>query len=209
MAKLKVIYRDHSILAAHKPSGIATYSESRGGNAAGLKELLEEQLNQRLFPVHRIDADTSGVVLFALDSRAASGMIRLFKEQRVDKYYLAWCVGEVPKSGSITTPLKKNKSEQKESARTDYERVKIWKNAGSTFSLVHVFPFTGRFHQIRRHFDQLGHAVVGDPLYGSSEAWKSFFKSEKEVRLMLNAESVEFVHPVSRNPIRIKTKEDF
>ena len=209
MAKLKVIYRDSSIIGAHKPSGIATYKESRNENADGLKELLEEQLTERLFPVHRIDADTSGLVLFALDSRAAAGMTRLFKEQRVDKYYMAWCVGEVPKEGSITKALKKNKSEQSESARTDYERVKTIKAAGKTFSLVHMFPFTGRFHQIRRHFDLIGHPLVGDPLYGSREAWKDFFKSENDERLLLLAESVEFVHPISQRPIRIKTKIDF
>src|SRR5436190_15297244 len=87
--KIKVVYRDSSLLAAHKPAGIATYGESAGG-APGCKELLEEQLTQRLFPIHRIDADTEGLVLFALDSRAAAAMIRLFKEQKVKKSYLAW-----------------------------------------------------------------------------------------------------------------------
>ena len=209
MTKLKVIYRDSSIIGAHKPSGIATYKESRNENADGLKELLEEQLTERLFPIHRIDADTSGLVIFALDSRAAAGMTRLFKEQQVDKYYMAWCVGEVPKEGSITKALKKNKSDQTESARTDYERVKMMRVAGKTFSLVHIFPFTGRFHQIRRHFDLIGHALVGDPLYGNSREWKDFFKSEKEERLLLLAESVEFVHPITHRAIRIKTKIDF
>jgi tRNA pseudouridine65 synthase len=209
MKKLKVVYRDASILGAHKPSGIATYRESRNDHAEGFKELLEEQLNQRLFPVHRIDADTSGLVLFALDSRAAAGMIRLFKEQKVDKYYMAWCVGEVPRSGTIHKALKKNKTDQMESARTDFERIKLQKISGQTFSLVHVFPFTGRFHQIRRHFDQLGHPLVGDPLYGNPNSWKVFFKSENDVRLMLLAESIDFIHPMTRKPISIKTKPDF
>lgn len=209
MSKLKVIYRDNAIIGVHKPSGIATYKESRNDHADGLKELLEEQLTERLFPIHRIDADTSGLVIFALDSHAAAGMTRLFKEQRVDKYYMAWCVGEVPKEGSINKALKKNKSDQMESARTDYERIKVIKAGGKTFSLVHMFPFTGRFHQIRRHFDSIGHSLVGDPLYGNSANWKVFFKSEAEERLMLLAESVEFVHPMTRKPIRIKTKPDF
>lgn len=209
MNKLKVIYRDSAILGAHKPSGIATYQESRNENAAGLKELLEEQLTQRLFPIHRIDADTSGLVLFALDSKAASAMIRLFKEHQVDKYYMAWCVGEVPAEGTINKALKKNKSDQTESARTAYERVKTIKANGKVFSLVHVFPFTGRFHQIRRHFEMIGHPLVGDPLYGNSENWTGFFPKKEEARLMLLAESVEFVHPVTRKAIRIKTKPDF
>lgn len=209
MAKLKVIYRDSSVIGVHKPSGIATYKESRNENADGLKELLEEQLTERLFPIHRIDADTSGLVLFALDSRAAAAMTKLFKEQQVDKYYMAWCVGEVPKEGSISKPLKKNKSDQTESARTDFERIKTVRMGGQTFSLVHLFPFTGRFHQIRRHMDMIGHPLVGDPLYGNSENWKAYFKSEDEARLMLLAESVEFLHPMTRKAIRIKTKPDF
>jgi len=204
MPKIKVIYRDSSLLAAHKPSGIATYRESRNHGAPGCKEILEEQLNQRLFPVHRIDADTSGIVLFALDSRSASGLIRLFKEHKIRKTYLAWLVGEIAPKGSIKTPLKKHKSELTESARTDYERLKT----KSGCSLVRVFPFTGRFHQIRRHFDLVEHPLVGDPKYGNAEHWRSFFGG-KPARLMLLAESLEFVHPVSRKALILKTKEDF
>ena len=170
----------------------------------GCKELLEEQLNQRLFPVHRIDADTSGVVLFALDSRAASGLIRLFKEHKIFKTYVAWCVGETPKQGSIRLALKKHKSELTESARTDYERIKM--KGGC--SMVRVFPHTGRFHQIRRHFDSIGHALAGDPKYGKAELWAKFFGAQPP-RLMLLAESLEFIHPLTRKNIFIKTKEDF
>jgi RluA family pseudouridine synthase len=200
--KIRVVYRDSAVLAAHKPTGIATYGESKG--VVGCKELLEEQLTQRLFPIHRIDADTEGLVLFALDSRAAAGMIRLFKEQRVKKTYLAWCVGSVQPQGSITKPLRKHKSEQTESARTDYQRIK----ARGPFSFVRVAPATGRFHQIRRHFDGIGHPLVGDPKYGDPQAWKEFFKANEEPRLMLLAESVEFQHPVQRKVVRIKTRGD-
>lgn len=205
MPKIKVIYRDSSLLAAHKPSGIATYQESRANGAPGCKEVLEEQLNQRLFPVHRIDADTSGIVLFALDSRAASGLIRLFKEHKIHKTYLAWCVGEVSPQGSVRTPLRKHKSELTESARTDFERIKL----KSGFSQVRIFPYTGRFHQIRRHFDSIGHSIVGDLKYGKSEAWARFFTGRHEPRLMLLAESLEFTHPISRKNLFLKTKEDF
>lgn len=199
--KFKIIHRDSFCLAAHKPCGIPTYRESRGGNAPGLKELLEDQLNQRLFPVHRIDADTSGLVLFALDPKSAAAFTRLFKEHKVKKTYHAWCSGEVPAKGIIRTPLKKNKSDETESARTDFSRVKTSKG----FSLVEVHPHTGRFHQIRRHFESMGHALAGDPLYGNPDAWKPFFKGP--VRLMLQASMLEFIHPFSRKPVRIKTKE--
>lgn len=205
--KIKVVYRDASFLAAHKPAGIATYLESRGGNVSGstrpgCKEILEDQLNQRLFPVHRIDADTEGLVLFALDSRSAAGLIRLFKEHKVKKTYLAWCVGAVESKGSIKTPLKKHKTDQLESARTDFERIKSRGN----FTLVRVMPYTGRFHQIRRHFDSIGHSLVGDPKYGSAESWAGFFRSNETSGLMLLAESVEFMHPVTRRPQKIKIK---
>ena len=118
-------------------------------------------------------------------------------------------MGEVAREGSISKGLKKNKTEQVESARTDFQRIKVQRSGGKVFSLVHVFPFTGRFHQIRRHFEMLGHPLVGDPLYGNAENWQGFFKTSDEVRLMLLAESVEFMHPITRRPIRIKTKLDF
>jgi RluA family pseudouridine synthase len=199
--RIKVIYQDAHLLAAHKPAGLATYRESRGGHAHGCKEVLEDQLNERLFPVHRIDADTSGLVLFAKDSRTAAALIRAFKEHQIKKTYLAWCVGAPPPKGSIKTPLKKHKSELTESARTDY----VLQKRERGHSLVQVFPFTGRFHQIRRHFESIGHPLVGDPIYGNPEAWSGFFKSEP--RLMLQAESVEFTHPAHRKPIKIKTRE--
>lgn len=203
---IKVIYRDSSILAAHKPAGIATYSESRKEGNEGCKELLEEQLTQRLFPIHRIDADTEGLVLFALDSKAAAAMIQLFKRQQVKKTYLAWCVGEVAPNGSITFPLKKNKSPEKESARTDFERVKVTTYQGQKFSNVKVSPQTGRYHQIRRHFDTLGFPLVGDPQYGNPDAWLPFFKPQEKHTLMLFAESVEFIHPHTKKKMTIKAK---
>ena len=200
---MNVIYRDNHLLGVHKPAGMATYRESKDGGADACKELLEEELTQRLFPVHRIDADTSGVVLFALDSKTASALIRLFKEHLVNKTYLAWCVGKIPAEGSITTALKKHKSTLKESARTDFERVKL----RGAYSMARVFPTTGRFHQIRRHFDGLGHPLVGDPKYGNPENWKSFFKGEPT--LMLQAESVELYHPVTQRILLVRTKEKF
>jgi tRNA pseudouridine65 synthase len=205
--KLKVVHRDGQLLAVHKPAGMATYQESSSKPDSpiaemGCKEQLEEQLTQRLFPVHRIDADTEGLVLFALDSKTAAALIRLFKEQQVQKTYLAWCTGTLPSQGKIQTPLRKPKSDHRESALTEFERLKV-KNG---YSLVRVFPATGRFHQIRRHFDSIGNALVGDPKYGKREAWSSFFTNPESARLMLLAESVEFLHPQSKRPVRIRIK---
>ncbi len=207
---IKVIYRDRFFLAAHKPSGIPTYETSKRAESSqqviGCKEALEEQLNQRLFPVHRIDSDTEGLVLFALTPQAASGLIRCFKEHQIKKTYVAWCVGETPASGSIKHPLRKNKSKETEPARTDFIRIKTKHIQGKAFSQVRAFPFTGRFHQIRRHFSDAGHSLVGDPLYGDSKSWEPFFSQNEPPRLLLFAESVEFQHPFTRKPMVIKAK---
>jgi RluA family pseudouridine synthase len=197
---LKILYRDAQLLAAHKPEGIATYRESHGRGADGLKELLEESLNQRLFPVHRIDADTSGLVAFALDPKSAASMIRAFREHKIRKTYSAWCTGELSGSGSIKTPLRKHKSKETESARTDYRALKHSRGA----TLLEIMPFTGRFHQIRRHFDSIGHPLVGDPLYGNPESWSGFFKTAP--RLMLQAQALEFPHPKTGKIQIIRTK---
>jgi tRNA pseudouridine65 synthase len=201
---MKIIYRDSYFWAIHKPALLPTYGESAQMDSA--KKQLEDKMQQRLFPVHRIDADTEGIVLFALDSKTAAGLIRLFKEHKIKKTYLAWCVGTVPESGSIRSPLKKHKpkagSPATESARTDFTRIKVWNG----FSQVRIHPYTGRFHQIRRHFSGQGHPLVGDPQYGAEAAWIHFFKPQQPHPLQLLAESLEFIHPMTRKPIHIKTK---
>lgn len=208
--KFKVVFQDSHFLAAHKPAGIPTYGESK----TGFKELLEEQLVQRLFPVHRIDADTEGLVLFALNSKAAAYFTRMFKEQKIKKTYYAWVEGAPPKQGSITKALTR-KTGGTESARTDYKVLK----QKSGMSLVEVHPKTGRFHQIRRHFQMIGHPVVGDPIYNptcelnptnsSNSALGSAPGSASQAPaqpLQLFAESVEFEHPISHRPTKIQLK---
>lgn len=199
--KIKVVYRDSYFIAAHKPAGIPTYQEQgRSSSPSGFKEHLEEELVERLFPVHRIDADTEGLVLFALQSKFAAFLIKLFKTHQIQKLYYAWVEGTPPPQGAIKTALV-NKHGQSESAVTYYKVLK--QKAGS--SLVEVLPKTGRFHQIRKHFKSIGHPIVGDPLYGNT-IQDRLQKIQPKQQLQLFAESVAFEHPVTHRPIKIQLK---
>lgn len=198
----KIIFQDRDLLAVHKPIGMATYQNFP---PLGLKEQLEASISTRLFPVHRIDADTEGLVLFALSSKIAAALTQQFQKHLVKKTYRAWCVGRLPKTGSIRTPLVHPKTGKAESARTDYAVLREIQKSGKTFSEIQAFPTTGRFHQIRRHLLGIDHPLVGDSEYGNSKEWASFFPGDS-IRLMLFAEAIEFTHPVHQHQKLLKLR---
>ncbi len=106
---MKALYRDRDLIALEKPEGMDCYQSSgasESGHVLGLKETFEEKMSERLFPVHRLDQATSGLIVFALNPKAASLMQRLFRESKIQKTYRAWVWGQTPERGIIQTPLK-------------------------------------------------------------------------------------------------------
>lgn len=212
---------DHWILV-DKPQGMATYAENGGSEQPGLKETLEKQASLKVFPVHRLDADTRGLVVFARDPRTASAWVKKFKERGVEKTYRAWVWGKTPESGTIKTPLKNFKLKSFEPARTDFIRIDQIQlpadqtistdsdpETGTQMSLIEVTPFTGRFHQIRRHLENIGHPIVGEAKYGQRRITENLRRlppkiQKKLVRfpLQLHAYAIAFSDPVTKKPVQ-------
>ncbi len=182
MSKTKILFRSGTFIAASKPEGISTYAS--GPSETGLKELLESEFSERFFPVHRIDKETSGLVLFALTSKAAAELSKLFESRSVLKTYLAWVQGSPPDHATLRAPLPK-KGGPPQSAETQLELIKRKKESGVDYALLKVHPKTGRFHQIRRHFEMAGYPIVETP------------------RLMLHANRVEWMDPKTKRPVKI------
>lgn len=191
----RIIHADHEILVVDKPSGLLSVP-GRGPDKA---DCLIERL-RGAFPtvllVHRLDLDTSGVIIFALTPHAQRQLARQFQERRVRKVYVARLSGRLqPKTGRVDLPLivdwpnrprQKVDHEQGRPAQTDWRVVR----ATDAETRVRLFPVTGRSHQLRVHMAELGHPILGDPLYATGAA-------ADHPRLMLHAENLRVKHPDS------------
>lgn len=156
--RLRVISQDNNYVAVHKPTGLVTYSDD--GSVKGAKEILEKQIKKRLFPVHRIDKDTCGVLVFALNEGVARELTALFRSRVVKKKYLAVVHGAAPLKGVIDEPLERNKDKVNKVAVTEFTRLATVDVDGANrarSSAGRCEMKTGRYHQIRRHMRLAGH----------------------------------------------------
>lgn len=183
-------------MAIHKPAGMTVYEESPATPNA--QALLEAQLHTKLWPVHRLDRTTCGVLVFAKSGRAASEIRKLLASRQVEKTYRAIVPGETPPQGRIQVPLT-HKGETM-SAQTDFKTLV----ARGGFSLVEVRPRTGRHHQIRKHLKAIGHPIVGDVQYGGPAAGPAGLAD----RPLLSAVALKFPHPRTRKPVSLMTHPD-
>ena len=188
-----IIHADHEVLVVNKPAGLLSVP-GRGPDRA---DCLIDRL-RGAFPtillVHRLDLDTSGVIVFALTPHAQRHLSRQFQDRRTKKAYVARVAGRLtPKTGRVDLPLIvdwPNRPRQKVDHATGKPAQTDWRvmRAGETETRVRLFPLTGRSHQLRVHMQQLGHPILGDPLYATGAA-------ADHPRLMLHAESLRFKHP--------------
>jgi len=206
-----VLYRDEWLCAIDKPCDMMVHKSRLGTDRQFVVQLLRDQIGQKVWPVHRLDRATSGVLLFALDREAASRVGRQFMAQDVHKGYLAVTRGWVDEAGEIDHELKKHKGASAgQAARTRYRRlatcelpIALGDHDSVRYSLVEVFPETGRRHQIRRHFKHISHHLIGDTTYGDGRHNRIFRQHFGCHRLLLHAVSLALTHPADGTPLRI------
>ncbi len=190
---LDIIHADHEILVVIKPPGLLSVP----GKGAHLADCLLARV-QAVYPdallVHRLDRDTSGVMVFALTAHAQRHLGLQFEKRQVRKTYVARVWGELAeKSGTVDLPLIvdwPNRPLQKVDHETGRAAVTDWRvvRSSDAESRVRLYPKTGRSHQLRAHMKEIGHPILGDPLYAEGPA-------RDYDRLMLHAENLRFRHP--------------
>lgn len=204
---LVILHSDHQVVLVDKPSGLLSVP----GKGADLADCLIARL-QRVFPeallVHRLDRDTSGVMIFALTPHAQRHLGLQFENRQTRKTYIARVWGEMAdKTGTVdlplivdwpNRPLQMVDHENGRKAVTDWRVVR--KGGGET--RVRLMPQTGRSHQLRVHMLALGHPILGDPFYATGQA-RDF------PRLMLHSETLQFRHPDGGQGMRITAKCPF
>lgn len=212
-ADFKILYEDDNILVADKPAGLLVHAED-GDKRVNLANMFVSYLIKKgeydpkasygftPGPAHRLDRNTSGIVLLGKNLTAMQELLRLFRERdQIRKEYTLLCVGELPKSGRIDIPLIKDsqkgmvkRASLKDGGKTAitlYQRIKLY----SGYSLAKVELLTGRTHQIRAHFALINHPVVGDGKYGDFKANKEFQDLYGVRYQLLHASKFTFLNP--------------
>lgn len=206
---LDILFEDEHLIAINKPVGMVvhpapghpkdTFVNALLYHCAGLRG--QEGLRPGI--VHRLDKDTSGVLLAAKTQQAHAQIVGQFMERSVRKEYLAICVG-TPKEGLIDAPIKRHPIHRKEMAVNPEgkEAKSLCKvlEKNEQLSLVQVLLLTGRTHQIRVHLKHIGCPVLGDAVYGSVSANKRY----QAERQLLHAHRLGFAHPITKAPIQIE-----
>jgi len=221
MTDPKVIFQDNQILILDKPSGWIVNDATTVKDQPVIQRWLFENFNYpiskdrglRSGVVHRIDKETSGLLIIAKTKDAFEKIQSEFKERKVEKSYLALVHGQLfPKTGNINVsvgrlPWRRDRFGILASGRnseTNYEVLEYYTNKNEKFSLVGCFPKTGRTHQIRIHMKHLNHPIVGDSFYAGRKTsrndrlWCS--------RLFLHAEKVSFIHPSSKKIVSFESE---
>ncbi len=199
--ELKILYQDEYILAVDKPSGILVH-RGWAQDTVVLTDLVMGCLNcSFVYPLHRLDRQTSGIVLFALSKHAASLFSNFFSEGLVAKIYLALVRGITPNFGIVDHPIPRKENGPRVNSLTEYVNFFHLETFPRYSSLILARPHTGRLHQIRRHLKHISHPIIGDANYGKGDINRAFKANYGLDRMALHALSISFPHPTSSKRI--------
>jgi len=190
---IPVVYEDNWLVIVDKPAGLLSIPTPKNERYTLTNVLNEDLKNKnisyRFHPCHRLDRETSGLIIYAKGKSLQKKMMELFKHKNIEKTYIAFVKGILPKKqGVIKNPIAGLNAE------TRYRVIQQRKD----FAFLEVVPLTGRTNQIRIHFKLIGHPILGETRY----AFRRDFKL-KAKRLCLHAKDLEFIHPLTQKYIRL------
>lgn len=222
----EILYQDNDLIAINKPSGWLVHrSWLDKHETVVVMQTLRDQIGQHVFPVHRLDRPTSGVLLFALSSEIARLMSEQFATKQIEKTYHAIVRGYVEGETTIDYPLVEeldkiadkfsDSNKPAQDAVTTYRGIskievpiKVGKFDTARYSFVELKPKTGRKHQLRRHMKHIFHPILGDSKHGDLHQNRAFAEFFSIKRLMLHASKLQITHPINHDPIIIEANLD-
>ncbi|WP_180980194.1 tRNA pseudouridine(65) synthase TruC [Vibrio diazotrophicus] len=223
---LEVIYQDEYLVAVNKPAGMLVHRSWLDKHETQfVMQTLRDQIGQHVFPLHRLDRPTSGVLVFALSSEIASNVMPMFANHEMVKTYHAIVRGWIEEGDVLDYPLKEEldkiadkfakQDKEAQSAVTEYQplaKVEVPFSTGkfptTRYCLVEMKPKTGRKHQLRRHMAHLRHPIVGDTTHGDGKHNRLYREEYDCYRLMLHASELRFVHPYTKQELVLKASFD-
>lgn len=193
---IPVVYEDDWLMVLNKPAGLLVIptpkKEKRTLTSILNDDLKTRGLIYRLHPCHRLDRETSGLVIYAKGKSIQQKMMQEFKQRKIKKIYIAFVQGEIKQTqGEVKNPI------EGKSAITKYRVIQKERD----FTVLEVMPLTGRTNQLRIHFKSIGHPILGDTKY----AFRRDFKI-KAKRLCLHAQGLEFIHPITKNVVSLSAR---
>jgi len=223
---MDILYRDDHLVAVNKPSGLLVHRSPIDRHETRFAmQLLRDQLGQRVYPLHRLDKPTSGVLLFALDEVSARLMMPVFSGGNIQKQYLAVVRGYTAAADSIDYPLRElldkmtdarvDPDKAAQAAITTYQRLAtvelpqaVGRYPTARYSLLSLTPKTGRKHQLRRHMKHIFHPIIGDTTHGDGRHNRFFRESLDCHRLLLAATRITFKHPLTNEDLELRAPVD-
>lgn len=196
--KIDILFEDDFFSVVNKPSGIQVSGNTKRTleNALSGNLTLSTEKDALEFPkpIHRLDFQTTGIILIGKTARAVRLLNKMFEDRKVEKEYTAICIGEIPESGRIDKPI------DGKNAITEFKRINQWESKKYKFlNLVELKIETGRRHQIRKHMFSLGFPVLGDPDYGFPRMMP------KGRGMFLHASKISFEHPFTKEILEVKS----
>ncbi len=223
---LEIVYQDEYLVAVNKPAGMLVHRSWLDKHETEfVMQTLRDQIGQHVFPLHRLDRPTSGVLVFALSGQIASEVMPMFANHEMEKTYHAIVRGWIEEANVLDYPLKEEldkiadkfakQDKEAQSAVTAYRPlakvelpIATGKFATTRYCLMEMQPKTGRKHQLRRHMAHLRHPIVGDTTHGDGVHNRLFREHFSAQRLMLHASELRFMHPYTQQPLVIRAGLD-
>ena len=210
-----ILFQDAHFVAINKPSGWLVHRTGISQDRVFVLQELRNQIGQHVFPVHRLDRGTSGVLLFALDASSARAAQAALEDRESKKTYLTIVRGWVAPIGMIDVALEKDGTGELQHAVTTYRciahaelPIPVDRYATARYSLVEVRLHTGRMHQIRRHFAHLRHPVLCDRKRGDRHHNRMWAEQLGIDKIMLCARSLQFTHPFTQELVYLEAQPE-
>ena len=217
--EIPILYQDAHLVAVNKPSGLLVHKSWVAKDAKVFAlQLVRDQIGEFVYPIHRLDRPTSGVLLFALNSDIAKKMAEQWQD--AEKVYWAIVRGHLREPIRVDHGLKgmADYGQQVETVQEAQTRLKpmgtaeipvsIDKYPQSRYGWVEAIPEQGRTHQIRRHLKHLSHPIIGDARYGKGKHNRYFAEHMNAGRLLLHARTLRILHPITQQPLEIEAPLD-
>jgi len=202
-SSIEVLHHDDAIVVVDKPSGLSVHRGDDQSTTFALN-LTRDAIGRWVYPVHRLDRATSGVLVFALSPEHARALQGSFDDREVHKTYVALVRGKPSSHGLIDSPMEKREGGPKVEAITEYET--LFMSDVARVSLVEARPRTGRRHQIRRHLRRINHPVAGDVRYGKGVENRAYRTELGLYRLALHAKWLSFPHPATGQRVSYESR---